>query len=143
MKRGLSKDAFLQRLAQVPMFRALSKQDLRRLGRHANLVTVDEGRQLTVEGKTGYEFFVIAEGTAIVRRKNRKVATLGPGDFFGELALLDNIPRTATVVADSSMSLYVLDRRDFSAVLREVPEVAIKLLRGLARRLAEADTSLH
>lgn len=144
MARSLTKSAYLDRLSGVPLFRALSKKDLRLVARHAALVDVPEGRELTREGETGYEFFVIAAGTATVKRKKRKVASLKAGDFFGELALLDNVPRNATVVADTDMQLYVLDRREFAAVLREVPEMALKLLRGMAHRLSDADAkTLH
>lgn len=137
--RGMSKTAYLERLAEVPLFRSLSKRDLQRLARHSNRVSVGAGEGVIREGETGYEFFVIASGTATVRRKRRKVATLDRGDFFGELALLGNIPRNASVTADTDLELQVLDRREFSAVLREVPEIAVKLLKGLAQRVSEAD----
>ena len=95
---------------------------------------------LVEEGKPGHEFFLIEDGTAEVRRKNRKVATLGRGQFFGELSLLDRGPRSATVVADTDMTLVVLGQREFLGVIDEVPSMAHKLLAALAGRLREADS---
>lgn len=100
---------------------------------------VAAGRVLVSEGSSGSEFFVILEGTAKVSRRGRKVATLGPGAAFGELALLDKAPRNATVTAETDMELVVLGQREFGGVIDEVPGVARKLLTGMARRLREAD----
>jgi CRP/FNR family transcriptional regulator, cyclic AMP receptor protein len=137
----MKRSTYIDRLARVPMFRALPKKDLTLIARHSDSVSVPAGRELTTEGTTGYEFFFIASGTATVKRKKRKVATLKAGDYFGELALLADVPRNATVVADTDMELYVVDRRQFSALVRDVPEIAVKLLKGLALRLSEADTA--
>jgi CRP-like cAMP-binding protein len=82
---------------------------------------------------------VIVDGTAKVTRQGRKVATLGPGAAFGELALLDRAPRNASVVAETPMELVVLGQREFAGILDEVPGFARKLLAGLAHRLREAD----
>lgn len=136
----MKRSTYIDRLAKVPMFRALPKRDLTLIARHSDSVTVPAGKELTKEGATGYEFFFIASGKATVRRKNRKVAQLKTGDFFGELALLADVPRNATVVADTDMDVYVVDRRQFSALLRDVPELGVKLLKGLAQRLSEADS---
>jgi len=140
----MQKSAYVDRLGRVPLFRSLSKRDLQLIGRSATPHQAVEGDKLTEEGKAGYEFFVIADGKATVRRKGRKVASLKKGDFFGELALLEKVPRNATVVADTDMELWVLDGREFMGVLREVPEIAVKLLSSLAKRLSEADAkSIH
>jgi CRP-like cAMP-binding protein len=82
---------------------------------------------------------VIIEGTATVSRHGRKVATLGPGDAFGELALLDKAPRNATVTAATPMELVVLGQREFGGLIDEVPGFARKLLAGMARRLRDSD----
>ena len=87
------------------------------------------------EGAAGAEFFVILEGTAKVTRHGQEVATLGPGDFFGDLALLDRAPRNATITAETPMELVVLGQREFAGLIDEVPGFAHKLLAGLARRL--------
>ena len=97
------------------------------------------GKPLVTEGEPGLEFFVILSGTARVTRRGRKVATLGPGAAFGELALLDDAPRNATVVAETDMELAVLGQRDFARILDEVPGFAHKMLAGVGKRLREAD----
>jgi CRP-like cAMP-binding protein len=102
-------------------------------------VNVSPGKVLVSEGAPGSEFFVIIDGTAKVTRQGRKVATLGPGAAFGELALLDRAPRNASVVAETPMELVVLGQREFAGILDEVPGFARKLLAGLAHRLREAD----
>ena len=133
-------DAFLGHLSEVPLFSALSRKELALVARRrAEDVQVDAGRVLVSEGATGTEFFVILNGTAKVSRRGRKVATLGPGAAFGELALLDKAPRNATVTAETEMELVVLGQREFGGILDEVPGVARKLLTGMARRLREAD----
>jgi CRP/FNR family transcriptional regulator, cyclic AMP receptor protein len=133
------RDAFLDHLAQVPLFSALSRKELALVARRAEDVKVDSGRILVSEGSTGSEFFVIIEGQSAVSRKGRKLATLGPGDAFGELALLDKAPRNATVTAISPMEIVVLGQREFGGLIDEVPGFARKLLAGMARRLREAD----
>lgn len=133
------RDTFAKHLAEVPLFSACSKKDLALVGRRGEDVKVDAGKVLVGEGSTGTEFFVILSGKARVTRRGRKVATLGPGDFFGDLALLDKAPRNATVTADTPMELVVLGQREFAAIIDEVPGFSHKLLAGLARRLREAD----
>ena len=137
MKRG---DTFVKHLATVPLFSACSQRELKLVARRAEDVHVEPGKVLVGEGDVGTEFFVILEGTADVTRHTTKVATLGPGSFFGDLALLDRAPRNATVTAETAMELAVIGQREFSALIDEVPGFAHKLLAGLARRLREADT---
>lgn len=132
-------DDFLRHLAEVPLFSALSKKELGLVARRAEDVKVEPGRVLVTEGSTGSEFFVILDGQAKVSRHGRKVATLGPGAAFGELALLDRAPRNATVTAETPMELVVLGQREFGGIIDEVPGFARKLLAGMARRLREAD----
>ena len=109
------------------------------LAKRAEDVKVDAGKVLVSEGSAGAEFFVILDGTAKVSRHGQEVATLGPSQFFGDLALLDRAPRNATVTAVTPMELVVLGQREFSALIDEVPGFAHKLLAGLARRLREYD----
>lgn len=135
----VAKDTYLDHLAEVPLFSAASRRDLQKISRASDEVAVKAGRVLVDEGRPGHEFFLILEGTASVRRKNRKVAELGPGQYFGELSLLDRGPRTATVVADTDMKILVLGQREFLGVLDEVPGLAYKILRIMAHRLREAD----
>ena len=131
---------YLDHLAQVPLFSTCSGRDLQKLSKASDEITVKAGKVLVEEGKPGHEFFLIVEGRAEVRRKNRKVASLGPGQFFGELSLLDRGPRSATVIAETEMTLLVLGQREFAGVIDDVPAMAHKLLAALAGRLREADT---
>jgi CRP-like cAMP-binding protein len=135
-------DQFEERLGKVPLFRACSKQDLRRIARLADPDDVKEGETLVKEGNEGRELYVILSGEATVTRKKRKVATLGPGDYFGELAVLHPAPRTATVTAKTPMEVLVVTSRELSVLLEDVPLVARKLLTGMAGRLQEADSSV-
>jgi CRP-like cAMP-binding protein len=133
------KDALIDHLALVPLFAACSKKDLQQVAKRAEDVKVEQGKVLVSEGSAGAEFFVILEGTAAVSRHGQEVAQLGPGDFFGDLALLDRAPRNATITATSSMEVLVLGQREFAALIDEVPGFAHKLLAGLARRLRAFD----
>lgn len=135
----MKKKSYLDHLAKVDIFQALSKKELGLLGRLAETVDIDAGYPLVREGATGREFFVISQGTATVKRGNKKVASLGPGDFFGELALLDGHPRNASVIADGPMTVVVLGQREFLGALHDAPTLALKLLKGMARRLRDAD----
>ena len=125
----------IQLLAEVPLFSNCTKRELSRIASLADRVTVEAGRVLTEEGAPGREFFVVEEGTARVTVRGRKRATLGPGDFFGEMALLDQGPRSATVASEGPMSLYVIGQREFIRLLDEVPFVARRILTGMAKRL--------
>jgi CRP/FNR family cyclic AMP-dependent transcriptional regulator len=130
---------YLDHLAKVPLFSACSKKDLQKLSKASDEVPMKAGKLLVEEGKPGHEFFLITEGTAEVRKKGRKVTTLGPGQFFGEMSLLDRGPRSATVVAQTDGTVLVLGQREFAGVIDEVPAMAHKLLAALAARLRDAD----
>jgi len=136
----MAADRKLEHLANVRMFSALSKKELNMVSKAADVVTVKAGTDVVTEGTTGHEFFLILDGQASVRRGGRKVATLGPGDYFGELALLDRCPRSATIVAETPLEVAVIGQREFMAVLDQVPPVSHKLLVTMAHRLREADT---
>jgi CRP/FNR family cyclic AMP-dependent transcriptional regulator len=133
-----------QTLASIPIFSECSKKELKAISKLVTPVTVHAGKTLVTQGDPGREFMIIAEGTATVKRNGRKVASLGPGDFFGELAVLAGVPRTATVVADTEMTVEALNRAEFSALLDESPAMAKKILLGAVKRLYENDQkSLH
>ena len=136
----MARDAFVDHLAKVPLFSACSQKDLRLVAKRAEDVKVEAGKQLVTEGDTGTEFFVIIEGNATVQRHGQKVAELSPGDFFGDLALLDRAPRNATVTAETPMELLLLGQREFAGLIDDVPEFAHKLLAGLARRVRQQDS---
>jgi CRP/FNR family cyclic AMP-dependent transcriptional regulator len=133
------RDKHLDYLSKVEIFEAFSRKELTQLGRLAEQIEIAEGKDLTKEGTTGREFFVITKGQAGVYKKGRKVATLGPGKFFGELALIDGGPRNATVKADANMEVIVLGQREFLGLLHDVPTLAMKVMKGMASRLREAD----
>jgi CRP-like cAMP-binding protein len=126
-------------LAAVPLFAACSKRDLGIIARHTELITVAAGTALTEEGALGDAFFIVLDGRASVRRRGDTVSELGAGSWFGELALLDPSPRDATVVAETPMTVGVMGARVFRAMVRDLPALSDKLLKGLARRLREAD----
>lgn len=130
----------LQHLANVKMFSSLNKKELGLIEKAADLVKIKPGTEIVTEGKIGHEFYLILSGEASVKRGRRKVATLGPGNYFGEMALLDRGPRSATIVADTDMELFVISQREFMAVLDRIPQVAHKLLVSMAARLREADS---
>ena len=134
-----SRDTYLDQLAEVPLFAACTRRDLQKIARASDEIQVKAGRNLVDEGRPGHEFFLILDGRATVRRGNKKVAELGPGQYFGELSLLDRGPRTASVTADTDMELLVLGQREFLGVLDDVPGLAYKILRIMAGRLREAD----
>jgi CRP/FNR family cyclic AMP-dependent transcriptional regulator len=131
-------DPFLEHLADVPLFSALSKKDLQAVARHADLVKADPGKVVVTEGAAGSEFFVIIDGRARVERHGRQVALLGPGGFFGDLALLDRAPRNASIIAETPLELARISQRAFDSLL-DLPGFSKKLLAGLARRLREQD----
>jgi CRP/FNR family transcriptional regulator, cyclic AMP receptor protein len=131
-------DPFVDTLATVPLFSACSKKELQMVAKSADHLTVAPGKVVVTEGAAGAEFFVILDGRARVERHGREVNTLGPGSFFGDLALLDRAPRNASVIADSELELAKLGQRAFDELL-EHPGFSKKLLAGLARRLREQD----
>src|SRR5437016_580774 len=102
-----------EHIAAVPMFAVCTKKELQTISRLATEIDVAEGKVLTKEGRPGQEFIIVLTGTAVATQNGRKVATFGPGDYFGEIALLDPGPRTATIVAQTPMSLAVITPNDF------------------------------
>ena len=139
--RGMAHDdPFVDHLQRVTFFSACSRKDLRKVAKRSEERQVAAGTTIVKEGDNGSEFFVILEGSASVSRQGHKVATLGPGSGFGELSLLlDNVPRNATVVADTDTELLVVGQRQFIRLLDEVPGFVRKMLAGTAHRLREAD----
>lgn len=130
-------------LSKIWLFSTSSGRELRSIRRALEEVNVPPDRVLCEEGTIGREFFLIVDGTASVRRNNRRVATLGPGQYFGELALLDRRPRSATVVSDTPMRLLVLGQRQFNGILESVPALSHKLLAAMATRLRESDAKAY
>ena len=135
----MARKSYTDHLSNVPLFSALSTRDLQKIARASDEVAVPKGKVLVEQGQTGREAFVILDGKAAVKRNGRKIATLGPGDQFGELALLDRGPRTMSVEAETDLDVLVLGQREFAGVIDEVPGLAQKLLASLAARVRELD----
>ena len=126
-------------LTTVPLFSGLSRRELKRCGSVAKVVTFEADDVVAEEGEEGLAFYVILQGEALVKRKGKTVATLIPGDFFGEVSLLDGGPRTATVVARTPVKLLSILRWDFRELLKKDPVLVPKLLKELARRLRQIE----
>jgi CRP/FNR family transcriptional regulator, cyclic AMP receptor protein len=122
------------RLKDVPFFRTMSKKELAVVAQQTDEIDVPAGRVLAREGDFGDEFFVIDDGTAEVTRGGERIAELGPGDFFGELALLEAERRNATVTATSPMRLIVMTRPSFRALDRSSPQVHEAVASAIAQR---------
>jgi len=129
-----------ERLARVPLFASLSKKDLKKISSLATRLDLPAGKELTHQGSVGNEFLVVLDGEVDVMIDGDVVATRGPGDYFGEIALLDDRPRTATVVAKTPVSIEVIGRREFKALIEDQPEIAQQLLTTMAQRLAADET---
>jgi CRP/FNR family cyclic AMP-dependent transcriptional regulator len=136
-----SRDAKLELLGNVRLFSTCNRRELARIASLADEVDVPKGKVLIRQGEPGRECFVIAEGRAKATMRGKGTAVLGPGSFFGEMSLLDQGPRSATVTAETDMRLLVLGSREFSALINEVPVVAVRMMRGLAERLRAAEPS--
>ena len=136
----MASNHYVDQLAALPLFSACSKRELTRIARAGDEVTVPEGKVLVEQGDIGREMFVILDGNAAVKRNGRKIASLDVGDPVGELSLLDHGPRTATVVATSDLTLFVLSSRRFNAVLEESPGMSRKLMAFLAGRVRDLDS---
>lgn len=132
----------LDLLAQVPLFAGLGRRHLKQLAEHADLVSFRERETIVEIGQPGGTFYVILEGAAKVTRGGRTIARLEPGDFFGEISLLDGGPRTATVVAETPLLAIRVFKRSFDKVVAQEPTVAAKILAVVARRLRDAERSI-
>jgi CRP-like cAMP-binding protein len=129
-------DTKVDALAKAPLFSALSKQELGALAKATEDIEVEEGKVLTREGDLGREFFVIVEGDVSVTQDGNEIRRLGPGDFFGEIALIyENARRTATVTASSPLRFFVLTRQSFRSLLEHQPEIEEKVMAALEDRL--------
>jgi CRP/FNR family transcriptional regulator, cyclic AMP receptor protein len=133
---ALRRDAKIELLKRAPLFSGCSKSELRALASTADELDLREGTIITREGRPGREFFVLISGTAEVTKKGKEVAQLGAGDWFGEIALLTDAPRTATVKATSPVDVLVITDRRFKTVVETMPSIALKILSTIGERLA-------
>ena len=123
-------------IRKVPLFARCSRAELKEIALLADEIDLHEGKEMTREGAPGREFFVLLHGTADVKKNSRRVNTLGPGDFFGEIALVSREPRTATVIATSPVRALVITDRSFRRLLDDAPQVQTKVMEAMAQRLA-------
>jgi CRP/FNR family transcriptional regulator, cyclic AMP receptor protein len=136
-RRG--KNSKLELLGNVRLFSTCNKRELGRIASLVDEVTAPKGKVIVRQGDPGRECFVIADGKAKATIRGRRSELLGPGSFFGEMSLLDQGPRTATVTAETDLHLLVLGSREFSSLVSEVPTVAVRMMQGLAERLRSAE----
>jgi CRP/FNR family transcriptional regulator, cyclic AMP receptor protein len=129
-----------EHIAQVPMFAMCTKKELRTISRSMTERDVAAGKVLIREGRPGSDFIIVLDGEAVATRDGTELARFGPGDYFGEIAILDPGERTATVTAATAMSIGVASPSEFGQMLDEVPTLAHKIMRGLARQLRELTT---
>jgi len=132
----------MELLRNVPLFRSLSQRHLGAVAKYTDAHRARPGAILTKRGQHGLEAFVIVEGRARVESGGKAIAELGPGDFLGELSLIDGGPRSATVIAETPMTLLVIRRRDFKLLRDSIPGLQEKLLVTLCERLRQADQAL-
>jgi CRP-like cAMP-binding protein len=139
---GVARDEKLDLLHRIPLFSGFDRPKLVRLGMLADEVDVPTDKVLMRQGESGTEMMVLVSGRVRVERDGQRLNTLGAGDFFGEIALIDGGPRTATVTSEEPSRLLVITHREFHALMDEFPEVAVQVLNALAHRIRrlEPDT---
>lgn len=132
-------DLRAQLLSQVDLFSTCSKKELQRIASLATPIQAKEGEVLTREGRPGSELFCIQTGSAVVSLRGRQLRALYPGDSFGEMSLISEGPRTATVTAQTPMDLFVIGAPEFATLIEDVPQIGRRILQTLSRRLRELE----
>jgi len=130
-------------LKKVPLFSNLSQRHLKEIGKHTDQLKVDAARVLAQQGKTGLDFIFIVEGKARVEKDGESIRQLSEGDFFGEISLIDGEPRTATVIAETNMTLLIVDKRSFDHLLDTVPGLQRKILISLCKYIRRAEKATN
>jgi CRP-like cAMP-binding protein len=128
------KDVKIELIARAPIFSQCSKRELQEVAAIADEIDIADGKELTTEGARGREFFVIIEGTASVEQDGEQINDLGPGDFFGEVALIKDTPRTATVTATSPVRALVVTSQNFRRLIERQPDIERTVLKALVDR---------
>jgi CRP-like cAMP-binding protein len=131
----LRRNEKVELIKRVPLFSSCSRSELGEIAQIADEIDLPEGKELTKQGAAGREFFVLLEGDADVTKEGKSINTLGAGDFFGEISLVEDTPRTATVTATSPVRTLVITDRAFRRLLEEQPEIQRKVLVALAERV--------
>jgi CRP-like cAMP-binding protein len=134
-------DERVEALWEVPVFSGCTSHQLEVIAKHADEAAIPRGTVLTAEGKVGHEAFILLDGEADVRIRGKRIATIGPGDITGEMALLEHEPRSATVTARTPIRALVLTQQGFDSILDAVPTVARRVMRALAHRLREVQAA--
>ena len=134
---ALRKDAKIDLIKQVPLFAQCSRRELAEVASIADEIDLPAGKELIREGGRGREFFVLLDGTVDVQKDERRIRELKGGDFFGEIALVSDAPRTATVTTSSPVRALVVSDRSFRSLLRHSPSIQLKVLQALADRLTD------
>ena len=132
----LGKDAKVELLKRVPLFSRLDKKALQAVAQIADEIDLPAGKEMATQGDRGREFFVLLEGEADVTKDGQRINTMQKGDFFGEIALVTKMPRTATVTATSNVDVLVITEHDFDALLKRSPEIGRAVAEALAERVA-------
>ena len=131
----MARDEKLDLLHRIPLFSGIGRRCLERLGQLSDEIDVPAGKVLMRQGETGTDMMVVVNGSVAIDRDCQRVNTLGAGDFFGEIALVDGGPRTASVTTEEPSRLLVITHRDFHAMMEEFPEVQVQVLSALAHRI--------
>ena len=132
----LGKDGKVELIRKVPLFSKLKKKELEDVAHLADELDLPEGKTMAIEGDRGREFFVLLEGEAEVTRGEQRINTMRDGDFFGEIALVTQMPRTASVTATTPVRVLVITERDFAALIKRSPDIARGVAEALAERIA-------
>jgi CRP/FNR family cyclic AMP-dependent transcriptional regulator len=140
LRRGLQK---IDLLKKVPLFSNLSQRHLKEISKHADEVKVDRGKVLAQQGKAGWEFIFIVDGKARVEKGGKVIRQLSGGDFFGEVALIDGKPRTASVTAESDMTVLIVHKTSFNHLLDTIPGLQKKILISLCDYLRRAEETMN
>ena len=135
----MPRDDKVELMRSVPIFIGLSEHELERLSSMADIVDLPKDRVILTQGQLGWEMFVMISGSAHVERDGKSFGEVGPGEVLGEIALLDGGPRTATVTLSQPSRMLVLARREFQTMLDEFPEIRLRILETVARRLRSLD----
>lgn len=133
--------AYLDRLRAVPLFAACDENELNELAAIGTEVAVPNGERLMAEGDHSRDAYLVMSGSATCLKGGVEIAHFGPGDFFGEMALIGDRPRSATVVADDDLSVRAFHAGEFRQLLTDVPGIAVKVLWATAERLMDAETA--
>ena len=141
--RRISRNDKVQLIRSVPLFARCSKKELGEIASLADEIDLPDQKTLIRQGERGREFFVLLDGEVDIVRDGTKIDTMHSGDFFGEIALVSSVPRTATVTATMPIRVLVITDRDFRMLLDHSPQLQLKVLEALAERLAQLESGRH